>query len=263
MQRRVVNGTLKGGVLPRFGIPHLFVAGRKDAPTPATQSQEAVPYLTELKRALAASKHEAQEARQHIATLAEINSRLEQIVAHLCKKETQARDFAYHDELTGLPNRRLLRDRLNQAMAQGTRQRKQVVLLLLDLDGFKTINDQLGHAAGDKVLQAVAERLRATIRAADTACRYGGDEFVIMLPEVDHMGLANTVTAKVRARLSEPCIIDGYEICLAARVGTVVYPDDGETCEELIRQADSGLYGAKAGSSAASIRALPLAQAGM
>jgi diguanylate cyclase len=185
----------------------------------------------------------------------------------LCKKETQARDFACHDELTGLPNRRLLRDRLNQAMAQGARQRKQVVLLLLDLDGFKTINDQLGHTAGDKVPQAVAERLRATIRAADTACRYGGDEFMIMLPEVDHMGLANTVTAKVvRARLSEPCIIDGYEICLAARVGTVVYPDDGETFEELIRQADSGLYGAKAGSSAASIRALPkepLAQAGM
>ena len=111
----------------------------------------------------------------------------------------------YHDELTGLPNRRLLRDRLNQ-MAQGARQHKQVVLLLLDLDGLETINDQLGHAAGDKVLQAVAERLSASIRAADTACRYGGDEFVIMLPEVDQPGLAGAVAAKVRARLSEGAI---------------------------------------------------------
>jgi len=216
---------------------------------------EAVPDLTELTQALATSKHEAQEARQHIATLTEINSRLEQIVTQLAQKEAQARDFAYHDELTGLPNRRLLRDRLKQALAQGARQGKQVVLLLLDLDGFKTINDQLGHAAGDKVLQAVAERLSASIRAADTVCRYGGDEFVIMLPEVDQPSLADAVAAKVRARLGEPRFIDGYEICVTASMGTVVYPSDGQTYEELIRQADAALYCTKTGSSGVSITA--------
>jgi len=255
MKLRGGNGGLGGGVWSRFSILHLPGSGRRDAAGPPAQLQEASPDLTELTRALARSQQEAQAARRRIATLAEINSRLEQIVAQLAQKEMQARDFAYHDELTGLPNRRLLRDRLDQALAQGARQHRQVVLLLLDLDGFKTINDQLGHTAGDKVLQAVAERLSASIRAADTVCRYGGDEFVIMLPEVDQPSLADAVAAKVRARLGEPCYIDGYEICVTASIGTVVYPANGQTYEELIRQADAALYCAKTGSSGVSITA--------
>src|ERR1700756_1647387 len=107
--------------------------------------------------------------------LAESNARLLRRVAQLECEVAQAHHFAYHDELTGLPNRALLLDRLNQALVRAKRQRKQLALLLLDLDEFKEINDRLGHVAGDKLLREVAERLSSCIRGSDTACRYGGD----------------------------------------------------------------------------------------
>ena len=150
----------------------------------------------------------------------------------------------------------MLRDRLRQAIAQGIRQDKQVVLLLVDLDGFKSINDRLGHAAGDRLLQAVAKRLTDSIRAADTACRYGGDEFVIMLPAVDHPTLAAGVAGKVQLRLSEPYIIDDFEIRMTASIGAVFCPEDGRAYEELVKRADDALYRAKATSCKASIKAL-------
>jgi diguanylate cyclase (GGDEF)-like protein len=141
--------------------------------------------------------------------------------------------LACYDELTGLPTRRLLRDRLSQAIAQGIRQDKQVALLLVDLDAFKSVNDRLGHTAGDKLLQALAGRLTDTVRAGDTACRYGGDEFVVMLPAIDHPSL------------SEPYFIDEFEIRITASIGSAFYPIDGRTYEELINRADDALYRAK------------------
>jgi diguanylate cyclase (GGDEF)-like protein len=132
-----------------------------------------------------------------------------------------------------------------------------VVLLLLDLDGFKSVNDRLGHAGGDKLLQAVARRLTDGIRGADTACRYGGDEFLIMLPEVDNPGRAAAVWTKLKLVLGEPYIIDGYQVRLTVSMGCVVYPTDGHTDQELIRRADGALYRAKARSENALIEALP------
>jgi diguanylate cyclase (GGDEF)-like protein len=142
-------------------------------------------------------------------------------------------------------------------VAQAARQHNWVVLLLLDLDSFKKVNDRLGHAGGDKLLQAVARRLMDGIRGADTACRYGGDEFLIMLPEVDNPGIAAAVWGKLKLALSEPYIIDGYEIRLTTSMGGVVYPTDGHTDEELIRKADDALYRAKARRGNAFINALP------
>jgi diguanylate cyclase (GGDEF)-like protein len=141
-------------------------------------------------------------------------------------------------------------------VAQAARQHKQVVLLLLDLDGFKSVNDSLGHAGGDQLLQAVARRLMDGIRAADTACRYGGDEFLIMLPEVANPDMAAALCGKIELALGEPYIIGGYEIRLTTSMGSVVYPTDGQTDEELIQRADSALYRAKARSENASIKAL-------
>jgi diguanylate cyclase len=211
--------------------------------------------LADVRKALAKSQREASAARTVIRKLEEINSHLTRELARLEQNEARAVALACYDELTGLPNRRLLRDRLRQAIAQGIRQDKQVALLLVDLDGFKSINDRLGHAAGDRLLQAVARRLTDSIRAADTACRYGGDEFVIMLPAVDHPTLAATVAGKVRLRLAEPYLIDGFEIRMTGGIGAVFCPEDGRGYEELLKKADDALYRAKATSRKASITA--------
>jgi len=233
-------------------------ANGRAAAVPAAPLQRLRCKLADVTQALATSRQEAQIAWEHIQTLTGINSRLNRELIELARREAQVRGFAYHDELTGLPNRRLLLDRLNQAVAQAARQHKHVVLLLVDLDGFKSVNDRLGHAGGDKLLQAVAGRLTSAIRGADTACRYGGDEFLIMLPEVDYRDMADPVQGKLKLALSEPYIIDGYQVRLTASMGSVAYPTDGRTDEELIRQADGALYRAKARSGNASIRALPM-----
>ena len=227
------------------------------ATVPTVQLRRALSELTDATQALATSRQEARAAWEQIQTLTEINSRLRRELVDLARREAQVRDFAYHDELTGLPNRRLLLDRLKQAVAQAARQHKQVVLLLLDLDGFKGVNDRLGHVGGDKLLQTVARRLTEGIRGADTACRYGGDEFLIMLPEVDNPGIPTAVWGKLKLALDEPYIIDGYQIRLTTSMGGVVYPNDGKTDEELIRKADEALYRAKARSGNALIKALP------
>jgi diguanylate cyclase (GGDEF)-like protein len=158
----------------------------------------------------------------------------------------QARRFAHHDELTGLPNRRLLLDRYNQAVALAARQDRRVALLFLDLDDFKRINDVYGHGAGDSILQQVAVRLRACIRSSDTACRYGGDEFVVLLPELEGRRNAVAAAGKIRTRLAAPYIIDGAEITVTASIGIAVYPVDGLEYGDLMRVTDGFMYRDKA-----------------
>jgi diguanylate cyclase len=133
-------------------------------------------------------------------------------------------------------------DRFTQATAQAARQHKQVGLLFLDLDQFKRVNDRLGHAAGDKVLQEVAERLSACTRSCDTVCRYGGDEFVIMLPEIDGRACAEAVARKIRNCLAFPYVFDDQAILLTASVGVAMYCTRGRELRELIREADSAMY---------------------
>ena len=188
----------------------------------------------------------SQDAQQHIKMLARSNARLKKRVVRLRQEVARVRHLAYHDELTGLPNRSLLMDRLTQAMTQAARQHKQVGLLLLDLDRFKSINDSHGHAAGDKLLQQVAERLSACTRSCDTVCRYGGDEFVIMLPEIDGWESADVVARKIHTRLCAPFVFDDRAIVLTASIGIALYRTDGRNGSELIREADNAMYLAKA-----------------
>jgi len=176
----------------------------------------------------------------------------------LAQKAAQVRQIAYHDELTGLANRSLLLDRFKQAVAQGARQRRQVVLLFLDLDEFKSVNDRLGHAAGDKLLQQVAGRLVTCIRASDTACRYGGDEFAVLLPEVDGLDSAAMVAARICAHLAVPYVIDGSMIKVSASMGKAVYPVDGKSYGDLLRHSDSGMYRTKARRTAPAKRGLAM-----
>jgi len=218
--------------------------------------ERALSDVTGLERALATSQRRLRVVQERVETLVKRDLRLKERFLRLARKEAQVRHVAYHDELTGLPNRSLLLDRFNQAVAQGARQERQVALLFLDRDGFKNVNDRLGHAAGDKLLQQVAGRLTACLRAGDTACRYGGDEFVIMLPEVDGHESAATVAEKIRIRLAAPYAVDGGTIAVTASIGTAVYPVDGQDYGTLMQQSDIGMYRAK-GRSRASLRLKP------
>ena len=174
-------------------------------------------------------------------TIARIGSKAQRLESELA----QVRHHAYHDTLTGLPNRGLLLDRFDRALAQASRRDGHVAVLMLDLDDFKLVNDRFGHGVGDQLLQGVARRLEATIRDADTVCRYGGDEFIILLPEVDGRQGAVAVAQKVQASLSGPFLVNGYSITVGACIGIAVYPMDGIAPSDLLQRADAAMYGAK------------------
>lgn len=209
------------------------------------QPQQPTHDLVEIKQLLASSQQQLKAAQQQIETLTKTNERFRQKLIRLAKICMQARHFANHDDLTGLPNRSLLLDRLKQVIAQSARQQKQVALLFIDLDKFKNVNDRFGHLAGDKLLQQVAARLAECVRYGDTVCRYGGDEFVIMLTEIDAKESAATMMEKIRARLSSAYVLDGHIIEITASIGVALYRTDGQNCNDLIKQADLAMYLAK------------------
>lgn len=153
--------------------------------------------------------------------------------------------LAQHDALTGQPNRLLLQERLARAIAQAKRQRRQVAVLFLDLDYFKHINDSLGHAVGDQLLISVAERLQACVRESDTVCRQGGDEFVILLTQIEHPQDAAQVAGKILAALTEPHLIGAHELHVSISIGISVYPDDGKGVVSIMKNADTAMYHAK------------------
>jgi diguanylate cyclase (GGDEF)-like protein/PAS domain S-box-containing protein len=157
----------------------------------------------------------------------------------------QMAHLAEHDSLTGLPNRLLFCDRVGQAISLARRHRGQAALLFLDLDGFKKINDSLGHEAGDKLLQSVAKRLLACVRAPDTVSRYGGDEFAILLQDVHRHQDPATTARRVLSAVGEVHLIDGHQVHVTASIGMSVYPDDGLDAEALVRNADTAMYRAK------------------
>jgi diguanylate cyclase (GGDEF)-like protein/PAS domain S-box-containing protein len=157
----------------------------------------------------------------------------------------RARHLADHDPLTGLPNRRLLEDRLTQALALSYRNRKQTAVMFVDLDRFKMINDSLGHAVGDLLLKEVARRLVKQLRVGDTICRIGGDEFVVVLPEIKRSEDAANVAHKVLEQLSQPVVLEERELSVTPSIGIAVFPDDGRDAETLIRNSDAAMYHAK------------------
>jgi diguanylate cyclase (GGDEF)-like protein len=154
----------------------------------------------------------------------------------------RAYEFAYYDELTGLANRRLLLERVTRALTLAKRHEQQLMLLFVDLDGFKKINDEFGHTIGDSLIQQVATRLSAAVRASDTVCRYGGDEFVVLLTEIKHPASARTVVAKICGSLATPYDIDGTSIAMSVSHGAAVYPDDGQLYGDLLQQSDFAMY---------------------
>lgn len=152
---------------------------------------------------------------------------------------------ATHDALTGLPNRILLEDRIGQAIAMASRRMTRLAVMFVDLDGFKFVNDSLGHSTGDKLLRSVAQRLGTCTRNSDTVSRQGGDEFVILITEVKKVEHLAATARRILKTVAEVHAIDGYNLRTTASIGVSVYPDDGVVAETLIRNADTAMYQAK------------------
>jgi diguanylate cyclase (GGDEF)-like protein len=153
--------------------------------------------------------------------------------------------LARHDSLTGLPNRRMFFERLEHALANARRSAMPLAVLFVDLDHFKQLNDSLGHGAGDRVLQAVANLLRSATRESDTVARLGGDEFVILIEQLDDPQRVIAVLHKLHERFQLPMLIDGHEVQVQASMGVSLFPRDGDDIESLLQQADRAMYAAK------------------
>jgi diguanylate cyclase (GGDEF)-like protein/PAS domain S-box-containing protein len=161
------------------------------------------------------------------------------------KAEETIRRLAYHDALTGLPNRALFEDRLKVALAQAHRNRQMLAVMFLDLDRFKLVNDTLGHGHGDLLLKSVARDLTELVREGDTVARVGGDEFTILLADIGSAEAATAVAGRILDRLKRPRVVEGHELRVTTSIGISLYPADGTDAETLLRNADTAMYRAK------------------
>lgn len=173
------------------------------------------------------------------------NARLQAEIQERRMAEQQIRYLANHDALTGLPNRRLLEDRLEQALEMARRNVHHVAIQFIDLDRFKQVNDRLGHRIGDLLLQAVAARLRSLLRAVDTVSRVGGDEFVVVLPAMQSAAAACETAQRLLHALEQPYHVEGHDLQITPSIGISLYPADGNNAESLLVAADAAMYYAK------------------
>ena len=161
------------------------------------------------------------------------------------RSEETIRRLAYHDPLTGLPNRLLFTDRLNMAITRAKRNRQYLAVMMLDLDYFKEINDTLGHHMGDRLLHAVGSRLTELLRKGDTIARMGGDEFLILLPEITNVEVTTTIAQKIVESFQSFFVIDNRELHITTSIGIAIYPNASDDVENLIKHADIAMYRAK------------------
>lgn len=191
------------------------------------------------------------EALRAQKSMQEENRRLSKSLDAALRSAAAARRIAHHDVLTGLPNRHFLMERLEAAIASTRGRPRRMALLFIDLDGFKSVNDNLGHAVGDRLLAAVASRIAACVRADDVACRYGGDEFVALLTELSDAAVAMGLAQKLRDRIAGDFVISGHQIRITASIGVAIHPDQGARWDTLLRHADVDMYRDKAAGRAA------------
>jgi diguanylate cyclase (GGDEF)-like protein len=193
-------------------------------------------------------------AEHKVAVLFSDVSEAKRAEARLREQEALLRHRAHHDDLSGLPNRVLFEDRLHVAIASAERHARLLSVLFVDLDGFKPINDTLGHAAGDVVIQEVARRLQSGVRAVDTLARLHGDEFVVLLDELSAPHDAERLARALLTTLERPIEVAGTEVAISASIGVSVFPHDASTAAELVRAADVAMYRAKLGGTGAVLR---------
>ncbi|HJW23951.1 MAG TPA: EAL domain-containing protein [Rhodocyclaceae bacterium] len=176
--------------------------------------------------------------------LSVVNQRVRRIV-DATRAERHVRELVYNDTLTGLPNRALFMDKLNRSIERTAARSGMIAVLFLDLDRFKYVNDTLGHEVGDRLLTAMAQRIKGCVRSDDCVARLGGDEFTILLEDIPNPGVAGSVAQNIGRTISAPLEIDGQEIFVAASIGISIYPTDGPDVSSLLRHADTAMYRAK------------------
>lgn len=167
------------------------------------------------------------------------------VITHLKQSNEQILKLAQHDPVTALPNRILFHDRLDQAMTRASRDKGSFAVLFIDLDDFKTVNDTLGHDAGDALLREAARRITACVRESDTVARMGGDEFTVIIGDVRTPASVERVAKKIIANLASQFDLDGQTCSISASIGIALYPDNGGTKEQLVKVADNAMYAAK------------------
>lgn len=166
-------------------------------------------------------------------------------ITHIRENEEQVRKLAYYDALTQLPNRRLLEDRLDHALRHAHRHQQRLAVLFIDLDHFKQVNDSLGHAAGDELLLEVSKRMAARLREDDTLARFGGDEFIVLLPDVTDADEITAVARRLLEAVGQPVLLSNQQFRVGCSLGISMYPEDANTAEELLQHADAAMYRAK------------------
>lgn len=191
-------------------------------------------------------------SRMHVSPLVDERGRVQRHVAVLLDSSAERAQLdalahdAYHDALTGLPNRRMLADRFQRAAAHALRSTQQFALALIDLNGFKKVNDSLGHRAGDELLQVIGHNLAQTMRAEDTVARIGGDEFAVLIHSGQCYESLQAVESRIRAAVARPAMVHGHALRIGCSVGIGLYPTDGMDFETLVEQADRRMYASKA-----------------
>ncbi|OYT91447.1 MAG: GGDEF domain-containing protein [Burkholderiales bacterium PBB3] len=193
--------------------------------------QEAAEKLSEVNQALAVEVHARHALEQQLDTVTQ--------------ESESALHAAFHDALTGLPNRALFDNRLEHGLAQAKRHGFTLAVMFIDLDGFKAINDKHGHAIGDAVLQSVADRLQENTREDDTVSRYGGDEFLYLLMSIDDDKHVLQIAEKIAEAIQKPCALSVGDVVVKSSIGISIFPKDGSTAADLITSADKAMYQAK------------------
>ena len=221
--------------------PALWPVGRRPA-APVSTMALADGSGRDLALALAIAEEQLHGTLRENELLRVSNQRLMTALSDVSRQNSEAYHLAHHDALTGLPNRLMLLRRLQDGIADAFVRQQQLALMFIDLDGFKVVNDRYGHTTGDKLLGVVARRIVGCVRSDDVACRYGGDEFVVMLSNLHDGSLAVGLADEIRRQVEGRYCIDGIELTISASIGMALYPVDGEHHDTLLEVADASMY---------------------